>query len=69
MTKIWIRLGGFITANSENERLKIMSGDKGVLMSVIRRNGFELNGESYIPSEGEETQDVDFDFNGGKILK
>lgn len=70
MEKIWIRLGGFITVNSENERQKILSGDKGVLMSVIRRNGFEVNGESYIPAGvNSNTEDVDFDFSGGKILK
>ena len=68
MAKIWIRLGGFITVDSENEGQKIMSGDKGVLMSVIRRNGFELNGESYIPNEDTNT-DVDFEFSGGKVLK
>ena len=68
MAKIWIRLGGFITVDSENEGQKIMSGGKGVLMSVIRRNGFELNGESYIPREDSNTE-VDFDFSGGKVLK
>lgn len=69
MEKIWIRLGGFITVNSENEKQKIMSGDKGVLMSVIRRNGFDVNGESYIPGVNSITEDVDFEFKGGNILK
>ena len=64
--KIWIRLGGFVEVDTENELEKIMGGDKGVLMSVIKRNGFEPNGESYIPNE---EGDIDFDFNGGKKLR
>ena len=64
--KIWVRLGGFIEVDTENELEKIMGGDKGVLMSVIKRNGFELNGESYIPND---EGDIDFDFNGGKKLR
>ena len=65
--KIWIRLGGFIEVGTENELEKIMGGDKSVLMSVIRRNGFEVNGDSYIPSE--DGNEVGFDFNGNTKLR
>ena len=67
--KIWIRLGGFVKADTEKEGEKIMSGDKSVLMSVIRRNGFEVNGESYIPGVNSNTEDIDFEFSGNTKLK
>lgn len=65
--KIWIRLGGFVKADTEKEVEKIMSGDKSVLMSVIRRNGFEVNRGSYIPSE--DRNEVGFEFSGNTKLK
>jgi hypothetical protein len=65
--KIWIRLGGFVKADTEKEVEKIMSGDKSVLMSVIRRNGFEVNGDSYIPSE--DGNEVGFEFSGNTKLR
>ena len=44
MKKIWIRLGGNITADEDTYQ-KIMSGDEEALVKAIKEHGFELNGE------------------------
>lgn len=61
MKKIWIRLGGVITAD-ESTMEAILNGDTDALMRAIKENGFVLNGETYIPAQGEIETDVDFDF-------
>ena len=60
MKKVWIRLGGNITADQ-----KIMSGDEEALVKAIKEHGFELNGETYIPADesDDNSEDVDFDLN------
>lgn len=55
MKKIWLRLGVTIEA-SDKETEKILNGDGKVLVDVIRKNGFIIDGESYIPGE-----DIGFD--------
>ena len=50
MEKVWIRLGGYVSASPERMKL-IMAGDATALREAIRTNGFELDGESYIPLE------------------
>lgn len=47
-SKIWIRLGGFISADHD-ECVKIMDGDTDALVDAIKKNGFEVNGDTYIP--------------------
>lgn len=54
MKKVWIRLGGFISAD-ESTMGKIKMGDSDALVKAIKDNGFEINGESYIPETDEET--------------
>lgn len=49
MNSIWIRLGGFVYANDETMK-RILNGDIDSLIKAIKDNGFELNGESYIPN-------------------
>ena len=48
MKKVWIRLGGYVSAD-ENTMNAIMEGDEDALVKAIKENGFEVNGESYIP--------------------
>lgn len=48
MKKIWIRLGGYVSADASTIDA-IIDGDKSALIKAIKENGFELNGESYIP--------------------
>lgn len=63
MKKIWIRLGGFISAD-ENTAKKIMDGDADALVGAIKENGFEVNGDSYIPyDECEDGNEPAFDLN------
>lgn len=64
MKKIWIRLGGFISANEADEK-KILAGDTDALVEAINKNGFAPNGETYIPGEDD---DVDFDINPGALF-
>lgn len=52
MKKIWLRLGVTIEA-SDKETEKILNGDGKVLADVIRKNGFIIDGDSYIPGEEE----------------
>ncbi len=54
MAKVWIRLGGYITADDATmERIKAGSCD--ALVKAIKENGFEVNGESYIPETDDES--------------
>ena len=71
MKKVWLRLGGNVTASKE-EMSRILNGDVDALISAIKANGFELNGETYIPQgcaevvdeDAEVSGDVDFDISG-----
>lgn len=58
-TKIWIRLGGYIQADKKLTK-KILNGDSKALVEAVRKDGFEMNGESYIPSGTLNAEDVDF---------
>lgn len=61
MGKVWIRLGGVVTADKRTMK-KILEGDTDALVKAIKKNGFRLNGETYIPAQGNIESDVDFDF-------
>ena len=61
MEKVWIRLGGVVAAD-KNTMEKILEGDTDALVKAIKENGFQLNGETYIPAQGEIESDIDFDF-------
>ena len=61
METVWIRLGGVVTAD-KNTMEKILEGDTDALVKAIKENGFRLNGETYIPAQGEIESDIDFDF-------
>ena len=55
--RIWIRVGGFVSADHD-ECVKIMDGDADALVNAIKKNGFEVDGDTYIP-----TDDCDVEFN------
>lgn len=55
--KMWIRLGGFITADTKT-MADINNGSEDALIKAIKEHGFEVNGNSYIPET-----DVDFELN------
>ena len=57
MKKIWIRLGGDITATDDLAE-RIMNGDKDALIAAIKENGFTPNGETYVPNEEAEPEFV-----------
>ena len=59
MEKVWIRLGGFVTADAKTIE-KIKNGDEEALVKVLKEQGFEVNGDSYIPDPDGE---VEFDLN------
>ena len=61
MEQVWIRLGGVITSDKRTMK-KILEGDTDALVKAIKKNGFRLNGETYIPAQGDIESDVDFDF-------
>lgn len=61
MESVWIRLGGVVTADEETMKA-ILNGNANALLKAIRENGFEVNGESYIPANEERESDVDFGF-------
>lgn len=46
--KIWMRLGGWVAAD-ENTIEAIRGGDKDALVTAIKENGFQPDGESYVP--------------------
>lgn len=59
MAKIWVRVGGYVTV-TEKEKEEILNGHESVLYDAIR-NGFELDGETYIPADGNEGLNLDDD--------
>lgn len=61
MENVWIRLGGVVTADKSTMK-KILEGDTDALIKAVKKNGFRLNGETYIPAQGEIESDIDFDF-------
>lgn len=68
MKKVWIRLGGNVYADEKTVDA-IMGGDEKALVGAIKENGFELNGNSYIPSPNGDGEDVDFDIKPYPLLK
>lgn len=64
MNRIWIRVGGFISADY-SECVKIMNGDMDVLVNAIKKNGFEVNGDTYIPTDG---CDVEFNLDSLNLV-
>ena len=64
MKKIWMRLGGEISATDEQAG-KILCGKKDALIEAVKENGFLVNGETYIPGHD---LDADFTFNPGELV-
>ena len=62
MDTIWMRLGGWISADEETMNA-IRVGDSDALIKAIRLNGFSLNGESYMP----DNEDVVFDLGAERL--
>ena len=59
MAKVWLRLGGFVSADDATIQ-KIKDGDGEALVKVLKEQGFEVNGDTYIPDpDGEVEFDLD----------
>lgn len=67
MKKIWLRLGGYIQVSNKEDLERILKGDSKTLVSVIKENGFTLNGETYIPQLGDIEQDIDFEIDSVEL--
>ena len=67
MKRVWIRLGGFISADNETMEA-IMRGDKNALIKAISDNGFEVEGDAYIYDE-ESGDEVDFDLDTISLVR
>lgn len=67
MKKVWIRLGGVVTTDDKTMDA-ILCGDTNALIKAIHENGFEVNGESYIPATDDIENDVEFDFVPATLL-
>lgn len=61
MERVWIRLGGFVSADKDTMDA-IMSGDEQALINAIKDNGFEVEGDTYIPDE-ETGDEIEFDLD------
>lgn len=48
-SSIWMRLGVTVTGSKE-EIEKILQGDEVVLASLLKKKKFNIDGETYIPS-------------------
>ena len=59
--RIWVRLGGWVTADQQTAEA-ISAGDKEALIDAIKTNGFQPDGESYVPES-----EAEFDINPGEI--
>ena len=59
--KVWIRLGGYVQADKETVQ-KIKDGDTEALIAILKQDGFEVNGQAYVP----ETE-AEFDLNPMKL--
>lgn len=62
MEKIWMRLGGWISADEEKMNA-IRAGEFKALIEAIKENGFVLDGEAYTP----DIEDACFDFSPEQI--
>ena len=64
MKRIFIRMGGHINVRSEEELRSILRGDVEALRKCICRDGFDTDGDAYIPVDGNEglgvEDEVDF---------
>ena len=49
MSKVWLRLGGSIQTTSTEQLEAIKRGDVNALLQALKDNGFEVDGNSYIP--------------------
>jgi hypothetical protein len=67
MKRVWIRLGGFISADNEIMDA-IMRGDKNALIKAISDNGFEVEGDAYI-YDGESGDEVGFDLDAISLVR
>ena len=63
--KIWIRLGGYVVADTIDEYSDIMSGSPDALVNAIKKHGFEANGDTYIPTA---SCDVEFNLDPMKLV-
>lgn len=63
MKRIWIKMGGHINVQTEEELQKILQGDVNALRECICRDGFDTDGDAYIPVEGNEELGVDEEVN------
>lgn len=52
MRRIWMRVGGYVRVRTDGELKDILGGDTCMLMECIRRDGFDICGDAYIPAEG-----------------
>ena len=52
---IWLRIGGTVSVSIEDAK-KILDGDGLALQKAIEKEGFTINGESYIP--GDTVEDI-----------
>lgn len=57
MKKVWIRLGGYVTAD-EALMKRILKGEKAALDEAIDENGFVADGDTYIPEFVDDEKDV-----------
>lgn len=64
--QVWMRLGGMVTGDS-NEIAKVKAGDTEMLIELIKRNGFWVDGNTYIPDA--EGNDTEFDLNAINLVE
>ena len=67
MERVWIRLGGFVSADKDTMDA-IMSGDEQALINAIKDNGFEVEGDAYIYDD-ESGDEVDFDLDTISLVR
>ena len=63
--RIWIRLGGYVTVDTIDEHRDIESGNLDALVNALKKHGFDVDGDTYIPMA---MCDVEFDIDPMKLV-
>lgn len=58
-----MRVGGYVNVRTDEELKAILSGDVKTLKECINLDGFDIDGEAYIPPEGNPSLDIDDDID------
>lgn len=58
-----MRVGGYVNVKDDEEFKQILDGNTDALKECINRDGFDIDGEAYIPTDGNPGLDLEDDID------